>query len=600
MKKHFFLPLAAVAMLFAGCSSNDEPLVESKKADAGEVTYSQSYLSVTIAPTMADGASFAPSRADNSETEDSDPKNYEAGEEDENRVTSVRFYFFTSDGDIARVKRTADGDMVNYYDVDVPTVNENNPEGMPQVEKGLNTVLVINTAEGDERPAKILAVCNRSDRLGNSSKKLTDVRNTIYDYATFAQNENQFVMCSSVYASADKQEIAATTIPETSFQDQEAAARLNPVVIYVERVVAKVSVKLDEKALGTSTVGGYTLVPLKDDKGNDITVDGNKVYAKFLGWNLTAATVQSSLSKHINPAWNVFPAWNYAPFFRSYWAQNCEGAGSRYMPFAKTDGNNYFIAENKKLNSEYTSLYANENAAAYANYTNGEGRAYPSSVIMAAQLCKADGSSIAVCKWIGETHIGVENLMTRMLNQLETTKTVIYSKEGTTVSQIKADDLKFVTAVQAGKATLNETTTGRYFTYLVLSEAGEGKAWYSSKDCNDASRMTNAEVNNFLKATIGGAEVWNAGYTYYYFPVQHIGVLSADGTNMGAYGVVRNHIYRSNITSIVGLGTPVYDPKETIYPEKPESSNTYVAARINIIPWRVVANNVELDWSGKK
>ena len=61
-------------------------------------------------------------------------------------------------------------------------------------------------------------------------------------------------------------------------------------------------------------------------------------------------------------------------------------------------------------------------------------------------------------------------------------------------------------------------------------------------------------------------------------------------------GVVRNHIYETNITKIAGLGTPVYDPTKTIYPEKPENNDHFIAAQINILSWRVVKNDYELEW----
>ena len=51
-----------------------------------------------------------------------------------------------------------------------------------------------------------------------------------------------------------------------------------------------------------------------------------------------------------------------------------------------------------------------------------------------------------------------------------------------------------------------------------------------------------------------------------------------------------------NITKIEGYGTPVYDPTmDFIKPEKPVDVVTYVAAQINILSWRLVENNYELN-----
>ena len=77
--------------------------------------------------------------------------------------------------------------------------------------------------------------------------------------------------------------------------------------------------------------------------------------------------------------------------------------------------------------------------------------------------------------------------------------------------------------------------------------------------------------------------------TYYYYEIKHL-----QGSD--EIGVVRNHIYKTTITNIAGLGTPVYNPGDVIYPEKPEDNAHYIAAEINILSWRVVKNNYNLEW----
>lgn len=87
------------------------------------------------------------------------------------------------------------------------------------------------------------------------------------------------------------------------------------------------------------------------------------------------------------------------------------------------------------------------------------------------------------------------------------------------------------------------------------------------------------------------ALVWNSGMTYYYYEIIHNGV----GDN-ATKGVVRNHIYDTKVTKIAGLGTPVYDPDMSIYPEKPDPNDHYIAAQINILSWRIVKNDYVLEW----
>jgi hypothetical protein len=88
--------------------------------------------------------------------------------------------------------------------------------------------------------------------------------------------------------------------------------------------------------------------------------------------------------------------------------------------------------------------------------------------------------------------------------------------------------------------------------------------------------------------TVEPAMVYKNGMTYYYTPVRHLG---SDGS-ASEYGVVRNHIYKVNISDISGFGTPVYDPDTDIeIPQRPADTKSYVAAEVRILSWKVVKNN---------
>ena len=92
-------------------------------------------------------------------------------------------------------------------------------------------------------------------------------------------------------------------------------------------------------------------------------------------------------------------------------------------------------------------------------------------------------------------------------------------------------------------------------------------------------------------AKIQPALVYKGGNTYYYTDIKHLGAPGSDTE----YGVVRNHVYKVNISDITGYGTPIYDPSmEFITPESPEDIVSYVAAQIKILSWRVVAADYPL------
>ena len=104
-------------------------------------------------------------------------------------------------------------------------------------------------------------------------------------------------------------------------------------------------------------------------------------------------------------------------------------------------------------------------------------------------------------------------------------------------------------------------------------------------EITDAAKVINGKLAD--KNIVDRALVWNSGMTYYYQEIKHLN---------GFTGVVRNHIYGVNVQKIAGLGTPVYKPDEIIYPEHPEENDHYIAAQINILSWRVVNENYDLEW----
>ena len=109
---------------------------------------------------------------------------------------------------------------------------------------------------------------------------------------------------------------------------------------------------------------------------------------------------------------------------------------------------------------------------------------------------------------------------------------------------------------------------------------------------------------NPITATEGGlitgvvpAKVWQDGATYYFTNIEHFN---------GKDAVIRNHHYVVNITGAVGLGTPVYYPDgykpedstpdipEIPDPVVPSDDETYLSAKINVLSWKIVNNDVTL------
>lgn len=618
MKKHLFLGILG-AMALASCSS-DEPISDNGGNGNGTTNGEVQYLSVNIVSTPASPALASSKAAGNQTTGNPDGNaTYEEGYASENAVKKVRFYFFDALGKAANVRGTETG--VNFYDWENPA---DDGQDLPNVEKQLAATIVIHTGSPDNHslPAQLVAVLNPTSALGDGAMDLDDLRDITEDYVATAKTSTEsagaFVMMNSVYANGTN-EIIANQIPESAYQTTEELAKNNPVNIYVERNVAKVRVKFDHSDASEITyikVGGeetgYSAALLKDKDGNNLTIEVNgrteQLYVRMYGWNVTGETDKGYLSKHIDPAtWgtgsNLFGTeqWNWSPYFRSYWAKNPAGLTQAWHNFdaIMTGGKNF-------SGDQANSIYINENAPYLAATKESVAANVEkfTKVILKGQLILHDGTPVELCKYAGMTMAGEDALKDALLSQLTQNgmiyKHTVVDGEKKVASLTKAD-VVFKTALASGDTSVDasEKTVGRYYVYMQLAPevtADENTVWNFSGDVNNttgADKLSSvAKINTYLKTQLGSAQIYNGGDTYYFFPLQHLG----DEGKIGYYGVVRNHIYDCVIENLAGLGTPVYDPTEVVYPEKPKEEDTFIGAKINILSWRVVPNNVKLEW----
>lgn len=556
--KALFMSMAA-SLALVGCSSEEDIAPGTGNGNNGEpqfLTVSVNATSILARATTLDG-------------------DYEEGVGNENSVSKVRFYFFDANGNAAQVKGES-GDT--YYDVENMSGTE---EDMPNVEKILTATLVIQTPQKDKVPTSIVAVVNPTTTLGKV-ESISNLNKVIADHSSTAS----FIMSSSVYANGTAK-MEAVNVAGHLYSTAEAA-KANPVIIHVERVLAKARL-----TVGLTAAGDNSDV-YKTSADGSLKYGEDEIYVKFLGWNVTATAGTSRLMKEINPSWpvNLFSStllWNTADFYRSFWAVN---------PTEITYNNGSFNTNNdtKAANAikafdagtaespQINYTYLQENAS--DSYNDGTDPVKPSQVIIAAQLVKKDGfTPIEFAEYAGEK-TSIEGLIKKYAAASGLWKD---KSDGKGKVQISVDDIKLKTATEIGVA--NQTTAGRYKVYAQLTPTASGYTWYSSSS-QDATAVN---ANDILKG-LGGAKVWKSGYTYYYFDIRHLNGSSTETNAKGVKGVVRNHIYAANIKTLAGLGTPVYDPDEVIYPEKPGDDDTYIAAEIRILSWRLVKQDINLEW----
>lgn len=607
MKSIYCSAFAMMAMLLAGCSSDSviEDLQGAGSA-AGVGETETHYLSVNI---------VTASESSKRKTETGEPNNaeYEKGLENENLVKNVTFYFFNSNGEAVEVKN----DGSNYYVWDDPQPNGDN---MPNIEKMLAATIVINTKAATEEggmgdnkdllPSKMVAVVNPSTLPAEGTKtvSLADLLNKTQANKDVQYEENgtkYFEMSNSVYKSGSNK-VVAVDLTTSNYQPDADKAKNNPVNIYVERTVAKV--RLTSNFTDEDKVTTYT-----DKDGNSHTVyntgqeyDGKKVYVEFLGWDITAEADKFYLFKNINGEWkdDLFTNWNYSPYFRSFWAWNPEDTKYPYeKSFNQAHGKTVAsLSEAETSTTNYT--YCRENAA--TNDEGGKNEDTNTQVLIPARLVtltteggNTTASPCEIAEYAGQK-MTIEDLKTQVLLNLGETYYYKESETSTDYSGIDKSHIGFKTMSAVGPT---NTATGladnnRYKVYPQLSEAGEAITWYKKNAKGEYEVASKDAVNATLKA-VGSFKIWKGGNTYYYFDIEHL----AAGTTVdnpqeqpGYYGVVRNHIYDIKVKSLVGLGTPVYDPDEIIIPERPSDDETYIAAKINILSWRVVPSDIELNW----
>lgn len=584
MKKFYLIPL--LALLLGSCAKED--ITPGNDIES----VSKSFLSIKIA------SPYGATRADNYDDAD-----YEYGTANENNVNSIRFYFFYANGEPTPVMKPTNSDSyVSYVDW-YPTENDGevgDPDGTT-VEKIVQTTIGINQPAGAEHPNLVLAVINPPAVLKNYTESLTlsNIKNLVADYWTELHNDN-FVITNSVYVDSDKNIISATPISEDNLKPTADDPDLKTLVIYVERVLARIDLELNlindlRTVTGTDGVS-YPIYKVSEQKVNG---DETDIYIRFKGWNVSQYTNNSRLVKDIN-LWpsNLFgdnEPWNISEFHRSFWAINPQNVTYTYDTYQHVPGSSHpyaselTVPENGKKASP---VYVQENAASYEEAKDGTGAVKPTSLVFAAQLVDQNGNPLNLVKWAGKyyTQTGALNAIANSLDLWSRTETTQGGSNGFLYTHITPGDLTLVSAKDLYGENLPDDVA-EYYVFVQLSKDGESKDWYNGKT-PEAQSLTQEQVNSYILGQTHYLYVWNNGEAYYYINIRHLG----EEGGPGYWGIVRNHIYNINLTEIEGLGTPVFEPDDMFHPQEPTTDDNMISAEVRILQWRVVRQNYTINW----
>ena len=565
MKIFKLFPLACAALMMSACSSDDA-------SNGGSTGVNDpQYLAVNIVNVGA-----TPSRASG---------DYENGSADENKINKVRFYFFNGDGTPYLIKATGTevtgAENVNWLEA-TPGEDTTTPGTSTSVEKITNAVLVINGVQS-AAPAAIVAVVNPETietvdpavLQNKGSMRLTQLRENAVGstfYKTDAGKVSDFVMSNSVFVNGGSDVCASLVAGHVA--TSEVDAKKNPVDLYVERVVAKVTADFDLNAFetGDGTKWDASQYGTKTAVGK---IGAYDVYAVIDGWGLADENGKAKVEKSVSTSWTdgilgISP-WTTYDYRRSFWETSVE----------------FNAGTNKPVNHNFNDFKAKIKDVLYTLPNTPDTKitnVYDNNVtkfLVAATLKYKDEHDnwhlAEICRYNGVEILGVDNLK----KQVALTFSKYYtSTDASTYTQLTKDDIAF-----------NEPTTSMknyQVTPILAADPTGTKKYYTKSLTGTYTEVSKDDVN----AAIGAdkAEIRTEGKAYYYVPIKHLGTTG----NLGEYGVVRNHFYKITLNGIKGFGTPVYNPAKEIDPIVPTYSNTYLAARVQVLQWRVVNQNVSL------
>ncbi len=576
----------ALMMTVVSCSSSDDITGGNGSGNAEGTT---SYIAINL-----NSVGNAPTSRAYNQGEGT----YDDGEKKENNITKVRFYFYNADGTSYTLQSAGENGekpSKNYIDYQVKLGGENHDN---TVSGTTSAVLVLN-GESNVAPAAMLTVVNpdvNTEMLDGATANRWSTMRTEMKGKKFNDPTNGFMMSNSTYEDGGK-DLCTTQLTGKTFSSA-ADAKKSPVDVFVERVNAKVKttvgdanfvkVTTDVELGDVNFKGKYKT---KDPVGKLATIqpDGTTketdVYAYIDAWGLGDEDGQAMLYKQIDVqnwtdatlGFSATNPWSVAAYHRCFWGKS--------VAFGGTPSNSPVNHPYKEIKAELgTALYTLPNTP--TSYNEGvftdPMKSYLTKIMVAARLAYTDGGKVLpaeICTYKGQKFLGKDNVKKVIARELRT----YYKKNtgaGESYTQIEASDIDFSSKVTSGLKLQN---------YQVVADLRSGLTELYLKKGGNFETVDVAKVRAEMQQA--PVDISKGGRTYYYTPIKHLGKENYPAE----YGVVRNHSYQVEISSIKGFGTPVYNPDTEITPVLPSDDKTYLAAKISVLSWRVVSDKVNLD-----
>lgn len=566
MKRVKFLAMLLAAGMFAACSDN---LDDTGSGGVGG-TSDKGYIRVALNLPTTSGAN---SRAAND--------NFNNGIEDEYKVNNAILVLFTGSSEagatysqafeITPTLQSGPGSNENITtryttaSIEINKPASGNVYGLVILNN--NGLFQVKTGTSE-----LQWKATGSTEFSDFSGTFATLNNTSYAIANVTTIANStettggFLMTNAPKAAIKGKEAQTsqnvTTLVQLTVRDnKDAADAAAPDEIYVERVVAKTTAKVN--------ASNSTLTVTEGDFKN-ATVE-------FQGWSLNTTNKTTYLVRNVND-WGTWASYS--------------------MPTGATaDSGNRFFGNDAAFYRVYWAIDPNYNSKDETNLSTYE----PNSTISWTAI---DNSSTAS----GSEHpqYCLENT-TSESNMLETELTGVLFKAKFTPDGATDGSNFFMLAnkseiyTEENFVNLVNTILGAGITTSDIS--GESGTYTTKETVASLLSITEENAQNLLAdSRIGGdIKFYKGGVCYYYSAfIKHFGddltpfrsgtYTAAD--HLGRYGVVRNNWYELNITKVTGPGSPeIPEPDDD---KTPDDTESWIRCAINVLSWAKRSQNVEL------
>ena len=282
--------------------------------------------------------------------------------------------------------------------------------------------------------------------------------------------------------------------------------------------------------------------------------------------------------------------WNRPTDYRSHWGKSFNYGLSGYPDNAAGVPANSEYLNYVDLENGLTALGAPAYCAENTNTSAVVTADFPSavtSILLKAKVCDASGNALDLVRYNG--------VLFQHDSFLEYVLSVLKARNQHTVWYENGKD---------AQGNIAYTQIGKEYVKLENTGDGEVKAVFTNEleiplyaeDGSSCSEEIIDALNDDLAAASAGAVAYNGGLMYYNIPIEHLNNDAAENGTVpeAKYGVVRNHHYVVTIDKLEKIGKGIFDGNEKIVPGDPNDDTYYVGAKINILSWKIVSQNVEL------